>query len=245
MPEEHEELVEDQEPEESLENANEVEEETPDTPEESTDESLQGEEEQEPTIELDGEKLTVSQIKELREAAAYKERYKDMQALETRNLQELAEMRRKLEEKEKYEQLPEEERRTQDYINNLIDQRVEQRIQPLTAQQQALKADNEIRALYENYDWATAEQMKRAAIHADEDRLPLSIAFRDLYFDEVREQAMKQGSSNTNKNLQRKKSAITETSKGGANRGAPKEIDVSKYTYAELGAMDKEARERN
>lgn len=244
MPKEHEEDVEEQKPDTEEETGEEEkEEENQDTSEESTDESLSeqdNESEEEPTFELDGEKLTASQIKEYKEDAAYRERYNELQPQNTRISQELADTKKQLEEKENYDQMPEEQRNAQDFIKGVVEEQVNERIRPITAKQRELEAITEIDQLHSNYDWATKDQMARAAKHADDSRLPISAAFRDLFFDEVMEKSKTQGSNTARNNLERKKAAITETSKGGAGK-TKSNIDVSKYSYQELLEMEAKA----
>lgn len=251
MPEEYEEETTKENPEE--ENASDTEntDTSQDTSTKAADSSLQKQEE-EPTFELDGEKLTASQIKELKEKATYEERYKELQSRETRTSQELADIKRQMEEKENYNNLPEDQRQIQDYLNNLIDQRVEQRVSPLTVKQLEAEAKDELELLQDKYAWATFEQIERAAQHADEinringnHNIHITTAFRDLFFDEVAKNSKKEGSDKTLKNLNKRKAAITQTSKSNnlnANKG---EVDVSNMSWKDVIALDKQRESGN
>ena len=193
----------------------------------------QSEESPEPeTFEVDGEKYTAEQIKELKEGALRQEDY-------TRKTQELAELRKKYEgqqgQESEYEKYPEDQRESVKFVDERA--RVQAELQareatsPIIERLERMEMDKEVSDIQSKYDLSDKElsEVKKVAGEMKLDIGELEYAYKSWAFDKKIPEAKQEGERRAVKNIQDRRSALTMKT----SSGQPK-IDTSKMNYEQL-----------
>jgi len=203
---------------------------------ESESSQTESESSEEQVFEIEGEKYTPQQIKEMREGQLRQEDY-------TRKTQELAEIRKEyeqrmkdVEESKQYADYTDEQKEAIKLIEQIAEEKAKKIIDPISQQMTDAQIDKEIEETKQKHNLNDDQMLDLLEFARDNNMPSLDIAYKAKYFDELIPKAKEEGEQKATKNIQQRKAAISESGQSSGNVKSG-QVDVRGKDYDDLTEM--------